>query len=64
MAALNSGPLMAERVVDAEVLAIEDDMAIGLCLAVEQDREITFRCQVQFYPNTTELVGNPKWIRN
>lgn len=64
MSVLNSGPLTAERVVDAAVLAIEDDVAIGLCLAVVQDEETTFRCQVQFSPHSTELVGNPRWIRN
>lgn len=63
MAIVSRGPLTAEHVIDAEVLAIEDDIAIGICLAVEQDKEMTFRCQIQFLPHSTELANHPRWMR-
>jgi hypothetical protein len=59
---LSQGPLNAQRVIDADVLAIEDDVAIGICLAEMSGKQRTLRCQVQFQPQSTELVGHPRWV--
>lgn len=59
---LSQGPLNAQRVIDADVLAIEDNIAIGICLAEMSGEQRTLRCQLQFQPQSTELVGHPRWM--